>query len=181
MLGCRSTSCPVDLATCSTYPTRASIAPVRLYLSARGSKHFRRVPSPASHCATKHRRTSSERSSLHCQTALASAITLVPLQPSDFGSCVKAIALGQVITCPDVECDTSFDPVWRKVCLEHGLRAVQSRPIIVAGKPRGTFVIAYRQPKPESDWDVALMQFAASAAGEAMEASKRNAAPEAAE
>ena len=113
--------------------------------------------------------------------SFASAITLVPLQPSDFGSCVKAIALGQVITCPDVECDTSFDPVWRKVCLEHGLRAVQSRPILVAGKPRGTFVIAYRQPKPESDWDVALMQFAASAAGEAMEASKRNAAPEAAE
>ena len=85
----------------------------------------------------------------------------------------RASALpGQVITCPDVESDTSFDPVWRKVCLEHGLKAVQSRPIIVAGKPRGTFVIAYRQPKPESDWDVALMQFAASAAGEAMEASK---------
>ena len=51
----------------------------------------------------------------------------------------------------------------------------------MAGKPRGTFVIAYRQPKPESDWDVALMQFAASAAGEAMEASKGTAAPEAAE
>ena len=83
--------------------------------------------------------------------SFGAAITLVPLQPSDFGSCVKASALGQVITCPDVESDTSFDPVWRHVCLEHGLRAVQSRPILVEGKPRGTFVIAYRQPKPESE------------------------------
>ena len=38
----------------------------------------------------------------------------------------------------------------------------------MSGKPRGTFVLAYRNAKPESEWDAALMLFAADAAGEAL-------------
>lgn len=72
------------------------------------------------------------------------ALTDVPLQPSSFGSCVKAIATGETITCSDVLNDRSFDERWRKVC-----RAVQSRPVHVGGKAQGTFVIAYRNPRPK--------------------------------
>jgi len=32
-------------------------------------------------------------------------------------------------------------------------------------KPYTTFVLAYRQPREETGWDVALMKFAADAAG----------------
>jgi GAF domain-containing protein len=102
--------------------------------------------------------------------SFAAAITHVPLEPSGFGSCVKAIARGEAITCPDIENDTLFDSRWRKVCLDHGLKAIQSRPVYVDGKPRGTFVLAYRQPKPESEWDAALMTFAADAASQALSA-----------
>jgi hypothetical protein len=95
--------------------------------------------------------------------SFSAAITHVPLEPADFGSCVKAISTGRPIICPDVQSDRAFDPKWREVCLSHGLRAVQSRPVYIDGRARGTFVLAFRTPKPESDWDAALMTFAADA------------------
>src|SRR5262245_53182302 len=82
--------------------------------------------------------------------SFSAAITNVPLEPSDFGSCVKAISAGKPITCPDIESDAFFDPRWRHVCLEHGLRSIQSRPVYVDGRARGTFVLAFREPKLES-------------------------------
>ena len=100
--------------------------------------------------------------------SFSAAITHVPLEPSNFGSCVKAISMGTPITCPDIQNDRLFDPRWRQVCLDHGLRAIQSRPIYVDGKPRGTFVLAFREPKSELEWDVALMTFAADAASKAL-------------
>ena len=38
--------------------------------------------------------------------AFSLALTDVPLEPSGFGSCVKAIACGTAIICPDIESDT---------------------------------------------------------------------------
>lgn len=100
--------------------------------------------------------------------SFSAAITHVPLEPSSFGSCVKAIASGTPITCADIAQDKIFDHRWREVCLSHGLRAIQSRPVYVKGKAQGTFVLAFREPKPESDFDVALMNFAADAASKAL-------------
>lgn len=94
------------------------------------------------------------------------ALTDVLLEPSGFGSCVKAIASGRPIICPDIQSDRLFDEKWRAVCLNYGLMSIQSRPVYVDGKARGTFVLAFRQPKPESEWDAALMTFAADAASE---------------
>ena len=102
--------------------------------------------------------------------SFSQAITHVPLEPADFGSCVKAISRGEPITCPDIESDKLFDPRWREVCLRHGLKAIQSRPVYVKGIPRGTFVLAFREPRPEQDWDVALMSFAADAASQVLSA-----------
>lgn len=102
--------------------------------------------------------------------SFSAAITHVPLEPSDFGSCVKAISRGEAITCPDIENDRLFDPRWREVCLKHGLKAIQSRPVYVRGKPRGTFVLAFREPRAEQEWDVALMSFAADAASAVLSA-----------
>src|ERR1044072_8027509 len=62
------------------------------------------------------------------------ALTDVPLEPSGFGSCVKAIACGQTIPCPDIQSDIVFDTRWRKVCLDYGLKSIQSRPVYVDGK-----------------------------------------------
>jgi len=96
----------------------------------------------------------------------AAAISMVPLSPSNFGGCVRAVALGEIITCPDIADEKRFEPQWRQLGLDHGIRSLQSRPVYLCdGKPYGTFVLAYRQPHKETDWDVALMKFAADAAG----------------
>lgn len=96
----------------------------------------------------------------------AAAITAIPLSPINFGSCVRAVAQGEIITCPNIAEERRLDPQWRRLSLDNGIRSLQSRPVYLRdGKPFGTFVLAYRQPRTETDWDVALMKFAADAAG----------------
>ena len=96
----------------------------------------------------------------------AAAITAIPLSPINFGSCVRAVAQGEIITCPNIAEEQRFDPQWQRISLDNGIRSLQSRPVYLRdGKPFGTFVLAYRQPRTETDWDVALMKFAADAAG----------------
>jgi len=93
--------------------------------------------------------------------SFAKAITGVPAEPISFGSCVQAIGTGQPITSEDIEKDARFDPQWKRVCLDHRLRSIQSRPIFQNGRAVGTFVLAYREPRSESEWNVTLMKFAA--------------------
>jgi GAF domain-containing protein len=96
----------------------------------------------------------------------AASIVEIPLSPSNFGSCVQAVTLGEVITCPDIAEEKRFEPPWQRLGLDHSIRSLQSRPFYLReGKPYGTFVLAFRQPRKETDWDVALIKFAADAAG----------------
>jgi hypothetical protein len=102
--------------------------------------------------------------------SFSGAITDISLVPVDFGSCVKAVTSGEVITCPDLASEARFDPRWRQLCLDHGLRSLQSRPVLLRdGKPFATFVLAYREPREETAWNAALMTFAADAAGMAIQ------------
>ena len=111
-------------------------------------------------------RTHIERAIFPRLPEYAAAITAIPLSPVNFGSCVRAVARGEIITCPDIEEEQRFDPQWQRLTLDNGIRSLQSRPVYLHdGKPFGTFVLAYRQPRTETDWDVALMKFAADAAG----------------
>jgi GAF domain-containing protein len=111
-------------------------------------------------------RTHIERAVFPRLPQFAAAINAIPLSPSDFGSCVQAIAHGEIITCPDIAEENRFDPRWRRLCLDHGVRSLQSRPVYLRERrPYATFVLAYRLPHEETDWDVALMTFAADAAG----------------
>jgi hypothetical protein len=111
-------------------------------------------------------RTHLERAIFPRLPEFSAAITAVPLVPSNFGSCVTAVATGEVITCSDIAQEKRFDPQWKRLCLEHGLRSLQSRPVYLRDRrPYATFVLAYRQPREETGWDVALMAFAADAAG----------------
>ncbi|MGH6789705.1 MAG: GAF domain-containing protein [Pseudolabrys sp.] len=102
--------------------------------------------------------------------SFSDGITNCPLDPPDFGSCVRAITRGEIINCGDLTADTFFDKHWRNHCLEHGIRAVQSRPVLLRQvTPYGTFVLAFREARKETDWDVALMKFAADAASTAIQ------------
>ena len=111
-------------------------------------------------------RTHIERAVFPQLPQFVTAIRAIPLSPSDFGSCVQAIAHGEIITCHDIAEEKRFDPQWQRLCLDHGVRSLQSRPVYLRERrPYATFVLAYMQPRIETDWDVALMKFAADAAG----------------
>lgn len=111
-------------------------------------------------------RTHLERAIFPRLAQFAASISAVPLSPSDFGSCVKAVAHGEIITSPDIAKEMRFDPRWQRLCLDHGIRSLQSRPVYLReGKPYATFVLAYREVREETGWDVALMKFSADAAG----------------
>lgn len=103
--------------------------------------------------------------------SFAEAVTGVPTQPVSFGSCVRAIGTGEPVTSSNIESDERFDAQWKQACLDHGLRSIQSRPIFKLGKAVGTFVLAYREPRPESEWNVALMKFGADGCEAALSAS----------
>lgn len=116
-------------------------------------------------------RTHIERAIFPSRPAFAEAIKAISVAPPAFGSCVQALVSGNIITCSDIEREKRFDPRWRDHCLAHGIRSLQSRPIFLRdGKPFATFVLAYCEPRPESDWSAALMAFAADAAGLAIQA-----------
>jgi len=111
-------------------------------------------------------RTRLERAIFPRLPRYAAEIVEIPLSPNNFGSCVRAVACGEIITCPDIANEQRFDPAWQNMNLRHGLRALQSRPVYLRDrKPYGTFVLAYREPRNETDWDAALMTFVADAAG----------------
>ena len=111
-------------------------------------------------------RTHLERAVFPHLPQFAAAIAAIPLTPSDFGSCVRAVAHGEIITCPDIAQEKRFDPQWQRLCLDYGIRSLQSRPVCLrGGVPYATFVLAYRRARDETAWDVALMTFAADAAG----------------
>ncbi len=110
-------------------------------------------------------RTHLERAIFPRLPEFAAAIAAIPLSPSDFGSCVQAVAQGTIITCTDIAQEQRFDPQWRRLCLDHGIRALQSRPVYLRDRlPYATFVLAYREPREENEWSAALMTFAADAA-----------------
>jgi GAF domain-containing protein len=111
-------------------------------------------------------RTHLERAVFPRLPRFADAIKSIPLSPSDFGSCVRAVARGEIITCPDIAEERRFNPLWQRLCLDHGIRSLQSRPVLLPdGRPYASFVLAYREPRQETDWNAALMSFAADAAG----------------
>lgn len=87
-------------------------------------------------------RTHIERAVFPRLPQFATAIRAIPLSPSDFGSCVQAIAHGEIITCHDIAEEKRFDPQWQRLCLDHGVRSLQSRPVCLS--PRAQTVCHVR-------------------------------------
>ena len=104
----------------------------------------------------------------------SAAITTVKLRMPFTGSCVKAAMTGEIVTVPDIAATAEFDSVWTKLCLDSGLKALQSVPIVGAdGRSLGTFVLCYREVCTASRFDPELMQLGARLAGLVLDVSQR--------
>jgi hypothetical protein len=106
------------------------------------------------------------------------AIRDISQLPPYFGSCNAAMHDREVITTHDMKHETRFDERFVAHCLAHSIVALQSRPVYGAeGKPLGTFVMGFSEPRAVTDFDITLMDFAADAASELLrEARARGAA-----
>lgn len=95
-----------------------------------------------------------------------SSIKDLPTGPPYIGSCTAAMDGNTVITSQDLSTDTRFSEFFVNLCIQHGVRSLQSRPVYGReGRPIGTFVLGYAQPRELRDFDGALMEFAADAVG----------------
>ena len=97
-------------------------------------------------------------------SSFQSAIQNLPMGPPYFGNCTAAMNGREIITTEDFATETRFDEQFVKHCIRHGILSLQSRPVFDAdGRPLGTFVMGFEEPRAATDWDEALMLFAADA------------------
>jgi GAF domain-containing protein len=62
------------------------------------------------------------------------------------GSCALAIYDGAVVTSEDLESDERFQDAWRRLSLDHGMKSIQSWPVLSpAAVSLGTFVLGFRK------------------------------------
>jgi two-component sensor histidine kinase len=62
------------------------------------------------------------------------------------GSCALAVYQGSTVVSDDIASDVRFQDGWKALSLEHGIVAIQSRPIFAPdGAALGTLVIGFRQ------------------------------------
>jgi hypothetical protein len=100
-------------------------------------------------------------------TSFQEGIRDITMYPPYFGSCTAAMHGNQIITTPDMNVEKRFDERFIAHCLSHSIVSLQSRPVFDdGGQPLGTFVMGYSEPRAASDFDIALMDFAADAARE---------------
>ncbi len=81
--------------------------------------------------------------------SFAAGIPGVEVAPPHAGTCAAAVFGGAPISSSDVENDERFDPLWRQLNTDHGVRAIRSRPVCSAdGRALGSFFMAYKDGAP---------------------------------
>lgn len=99
------------------------------------------------------------------------SINDLPMGVPDFGACTAAMDGNTVITSHDLTTESRFDERFIQLCIAHGIRSLQSRPVYGRDeKPIGTFVMGYAEPREARDFDAALLAFAADAVGALLQA-----------
>ena len=79
----------------------------------------------------------------------AAAIPGIEVGPPHAGTCAAAVYSGMPVSSADVATDERFDPLWRRLNAEHGVRRIKSRPVKSAdGRALGSFFIAFTSETP---------------------------------
>src|SRR5262245_19661859 len=79
----------------------------------------------------------------------AAAIAGAKVGPPHVGTCAAAVYRGATVTSSDVSGDMRFDPAWRSINIEHGIKRIQSRPAVSAdGRALGSFFIGFTSLEP---------------------------------
>jgi len=98
----------------------------------------------------------------------AAAIAGIEVGPPHAGTCAAAVYSGMPVSSADAATDERFDPLWRRLNAEHGVRCIKSRPVTSAdGRALGSFLIAFAAETPS--WPEEIEATCARLAGFALE------------
>ena len=79
----------------------------------------------------------------------AAAIAGIEVGPPHAGTCAAAVYSGLPVSSTDAAADERFDPLWRRLNADHGVRCIKSRPVTSAdGRALGSFFIAFTTGAP---------------------------------
>jgi two-component sensor histidine kinase len=107
----------------------------------------------------------------------AAAIAGIEVGPPHAGTCAAAVHSGIPVSSTDAATDERFDPLWRRLNADHGVRCIKSRPVKSAdGRALGSFFIAFTIEAP-AQWPEEIEATCARLAGFALDrhrAAERN-------
>lgn len=90
-----------------------------------------------------------ERCVMPSAPSFAAGIAGVGVGPPHAGTCAAAVYRGAPVSSTDVLSDDRFDPAWRRLNAQHGVRCIRSRPVNAAdGRSLGSFFIAFTAEAP---------------------------------
>lgn len=93
-----------------------------------------------------------------------------PINDLVIGTCGEAVFQGEPITCENVGTDDRWSEEWRDLCIENGVFAGRSEPILDSeGKPVGSFMLCFDKPRTPNEWERQLAEFGTHIAGIAVE------------
>ena len=79
----------------------------------------------------------------------AAAIAGIEVGPPHAGTCAAAVYSGLPVSSTDAAADERFDPLWRRLNADHGVRCIKSRPVTSTdGRALGSFFIAFTTDAP---------------------------------
>jgi len=86
------------------------------------------------------------------------------------GTCGEAVFRGRPVTCPDIVHDERLSRMWRDLCIDHGILACHSEPVIGAsGRPLASLMLCFDRPRTPSVWERGLAEFGSHIASIAIE------------
>ncbi len=98
------------------------------------------------------------------------AICGASIREIGIGMCGTSFWDRRPVTCPDIADDDSWSPMWRDLCVEHGIRACHAKPVLARdGHALASFFLAFSEARQPSEWELRLAEFGTHVASIAIE------------
>jgi PAS domain S-box-containing protein len=88
------------------------------------------------------------------------ALQNAPINEFCIGTCGEAVYRNKPIACTDIAQDDRWSENWRNLCLQHGIRACYSQPVLtIDGLPLGSLMLCFAEAQSPTEWDYQLADF----------------------
>jgi PAS domain S-box-containing protein len=102
--------------------------------------------------------------------AFSEGIKGAPIGEDAIGIGAAAVFSGHSVTCPDIAASRRWSPLWRDLCLAHGIRACRSDPVLDAdGLAFASVVLCLDESRAPNEWENRLIAFGTHMARVALE------------